>query len=248
MSQIHNLMNVPIHSRVVRGTAGLEHFPCGCSPTPQLSWAFSVAPLHGCSGNPGNRENALNESANEAGGECDDGADKFERSSYRNADQAKRQQEHPDDPGEEHDRNQGSRPAHYKQEAPEQELPRFFFPSRGRARTLDDSTKNGGRRFRARCRGLASELWGPLWSHERLRIWDRKNRRSDLRMGRGGKARPASSVEGGDTKKLQAGEQRHKPQTKEPEKRVNPVWLPVKLVLRLLGQTASKRTTAEKAQ
>ena len=39
----------------------LEHFPCGCSPTPQPSWAFSVkkTPLHNCPGNPSNRGNVL---------------------------------------------------------------------------------------------------------------------------------------------------------------------------------------------
>ncbi len=37
----------------------LEHFPYGCSPTPQPSWAFSVkkTPLYSCSGNPSTREN-----------------------------------------------------------------------------------------------------------------------------------------------------------------------------------------------
>jgi hypothetical protein len=80
--------------------------------------------------------------ADEARGEGDDGADEFERSAHRNADQAERQQDHPDDRIE-HDRNQRSGPADYKQNTQEQELHLFFFPSRKRARTLDDSTKNG---------------------------------------------------------------------------------------------------------
>jgi hypothetical protein len=44
------------------GARQRKAFSCGCSPTPQPSWAFSVkkTPLHNCSGNPSNRENASN--------------------------------------------------------------------------------------------------------------------------------------------------------------------------------------------
>jgi len=40
---------------------GRAFSPFGCSPTPQLSWAFSAmkTPLHNSFGNPSNRENAL---------------------------------------------------------------------------------------------------------------------------------------------------------------------------------------------
>jgi hypothetical protein len=61
--------------------------------------------------------------AEDSGGEGDEGADEFERSAYRDADDAEWQQEKPDDRIEEQ-RGQGHRPADDKQDAKDQELHR----------------------------------------------------------------------------------------------------------------------------
>jgi hypothetical protein len=73
--------------------------------------------------------------AEDSGGEGDECADKFERSAYRDADNAEGQQDQPDDRVKEQ-RGQGHRPADDKQDAEDQELHRFVFPSHGLTRSM----------------------------------------------------------------------------------------------------------------